>query len=572
MPPAAVEFSPMKVAATAPISTFVGDCGSADGSAVSQTSRPRFIKVRRHLRSGTTARCQQSSACDSLPSVPTGSGQLKTGDSSEFHESNGNVPSSSVEPLEFRSSSGHATFSFNGAERTSELKLNSSGNDADSGKEAGSCFHFGSSQSYPASNFNSESKGFFDQFGKLNLGDNLKMKVETAAGSQEVKTSDAAFNFNFGGSMDYDNDLGSGAFVFTSNTRRSSVHDKCREGRISDEGKSKSVSLDKESAFPESQSDKFDVADRAKASDINSPVIAEAAFSLRNSANVSRPCHGSLPAASVEHVKNPHDVAENDSKTKMVDEKIFVFGSKGNLSRQPAGISVFKPSIFMANLDPSFLFLNPMELDVSKRSSTTGRKKIGKRGKSMGPSQIDISMGNQNFPEELNTNENPGTSNCYSPMEFSPYQESEVGHQFSLEKQMSENMNSSCTPKMSFMMESTTGKVDVSGSSGDKTGKAASGSTHIGTVSGTETAARPLESDQFCSNSFADNNVQFRFSSSSKNSDQGSTDFAASGSQKISSLRSKHHIRRCHIKSTSASSSTTQGAAVENESSSLRSS
>lgn len=448
---------------------------------------------------------QSSSACDSSCSVPTGSDKPKIGGPNGFPECSGNVDSSSVEPVEVRALSEDAAFSFNSAGRIPEGKLNSLGNDAGSGKKAGSCFVFGSSQFHPASIFSSECKGFREKFGELNLDDNGKMKAETAAGSQEVKSSDGIFNFNSGGSMNPDNGLESGAFVFTGNTRR------------------------KGSACLKSQNDRVDDTDTAKAADVNSEVISEASFSL--GVNASQLCHGNSSAAAVEGMKNPYAAAENDSKPKMVDENVFTFGSKGNLSSQPAGISVCKPSVFVANPDSPF----------------------------------------------LKTNLFSSSSNCCTPMDFSPYQECSVDHQSSQEKQTNEHVSSNCAHKMSCMTESATGEVDVSGSSGDSSGKAASVSTSVEAASGAETAAcQPAssacqpESNRFCSNGLADNDVQFRFSSGSEKQDQGSFAFSIHGSLNASPFRGKHHHRSSNVERNSASSNTVQGATVENVSSSLR--
>ncbi|KAK4776941.1 hypothetical protein SAY86_005629 [Trapa natans] len=477
MPPPVFSFSPEKVAS------------KTQNSTASQASRPRVMKVRRHLRSRTATDGKQSPACDSMaPAPPTDYDKLRADDCGI----NGNVPSSSHEPPEVS-----FCFSFNGAGRTSELKMqNSSGNEDDSGKEAYPYFVFGSSQSNQASFFNLETKGFSEQFRKLNLGNNLKTKAVTAAGTHEGKTSDSVFNFNLGVSVNHDNGLESGASVFNSNTRGSSVNDQS--------------------------------------------------------------------AASFEPCKNQHDADKNDNEAK-VDENIFVFGSKGNLSSQPAGISAIKPSMSVSNSYPSFICSEPMESNVTKKSRAIRIKRLQKRGKPVGPPTVDLSMEKQCFLEELNANENPSTSNCYSPMEYSPYRENAVDNQSSQEKQTSEHMSGYCSAKMSFMTESSIGKQDVSGRSEDKTGKSASGPGNIGTIAGTAaaacqsgSAAHPPESDQFRSHSFVGNSAQFLFSSSSRNSDHGSFTFSASG-------RCEHHSRR-HIKDTFASFSTSQGAAVENDS------
>ncbi|KAK4749875.1 hypothetical protein SAY87_027324 [Trapa incisa] len=490
MPAPAFAFSSVKVASDSlNSSTIAGDFSFADESAASQTSRPRVVRVRRHPRSRTARDGRQSQDCDSVSSAPTDSAKLKAGDS----ESNGTVSSRSHVTPEVSS-----YCSFNGAGMTSELKtLNSLGNGGVTGKEAYPYFVFGSSQSNQASLFNLETNGFSEQFRKLNLGDNLRTEVVTAAGTQEGKLSDSVFNFNLGVSVNPDNGLESGTSVFNSNTIGSSIDDEA--------------------------------------------------------------------AASFDLGKNQHDAAKNDGE----QENIFVFGSKCNLSSQPSGISSIKPSMFMFNSDPSFLCSEPMESNASKKSRPIRIKRLQKRGKRVGPPTFDSSMEKQYFPEEGNAEENPSTSNCYSPMEFSPYQEDAVDNQSSHEKQTSDHMGGCCSAKMSFMAESYMGKADVSGRSGDETGKATSGPAQIGTFAGTASAAcqsgsaaHPPESDHLFSDSIADNSAQFLFSSRSKNSDHGRFTFSASG-------RCEHYPRRRHLKPTFASSSTSQGAAVENKSSSL---
>ncbi|OWM78929.1 uncharacterized protein LOC116197602 [Punica granatum] len=554
MSPPAVEFPPTSIP--------VGACGSVDGSAVPQASRPRFIKVRRHLKSRTVPSDQKSSASDSFGSVPAGSDRVKISDG------NGNVHSRGNESVRVSSSSDHAGFSFTGAGRTSVVSLNSSENHADFGKKGHSDFVFGSSQFHPASNSNSDSKGVCEHFGKLNLGDNWKMKVEAAAGNQGAKASDAIFNFHSEGNWNLGQGLESGVFVFKGNAHGSSIHDESRGGKSSGEVRSRSIDLDLKN-----QDDNFDVADRAKASDLNSEVMSEAAFRLRKDAEASQLCQGNLPAASVEHIKNPNievcDAVQNDRKSQIADENIFVFGSCGNFSSQSAGNSSCGPSVYVANADPSSLktnlFSKSTGFEFSQKSDTRGRKITEKKGKSMKRSAVNLSTGKQYLPEEKNADENSSTSNCYSPMDFSPYQESRVDHLSSQEVQTNEPLSGNCVPKLSCLMETTDGGFDVSSSSGDRLGKIASGSTRIVTVSGTETAAHQPDSDRVCSGGTVNS-----ISLGSEKSDQGSFAFSSSASPKISSLSGKDQLRKSNVEHNSASSASTTGSTVKDASFSIR--
>lgn len=220
----------------------------------------------------------------------------------------------------------------------------------------------------------------------------------------------------------------------------------------------------------------------------NNSTDSEAAFVFRSGPCVSNSFHGNL-ATLMGQTKNPNfhgfsDPAESGSSFTKFEEAQFIFKKNTNIASESTGISSHKPYIFQASTIESsdmaqcsanpvndnalpetlddkerFSFMNTLDgsgasngdfrvpewdpssfkanlcedlkIEFNEKSRSTKYKKYKKNAKSRQPSKGNLTTEEHHGLAESNYQEMTQASDCYSPMDFSPYQEAVANEQCS---------------------------------------------------------------------------------------------------------------------------------------------
>ncbi|KAF8006969.1 hypothetical protein BT93_K1079 [Corymbia citriodora subsp. variegata] len=220
----------------------------------------------------------------------------------------------------------------------------------------------------------------------------------------------------------------------------------------------------------------------------NNSTDSETAFVFRSGPCISNPFHGNL-ATPMGQTRNPNfdgfsDPAESGSSFMKFEEDQFIFKNNANIASESTGISSNKPYIFQAgviessdmaqfssnpvndnalaeNLDDKekFSFLNTLDssgasngdfrvpewdpscfkanlcqdlkIEFNEKSRSTKYKKYKKSAKLRQPSKGKVTTEEHHGLAENNYQETTQASDCYSPMDFSPYQEAAANDQCS---------------------------------------------------------------------------------------------------------------------------------------------
>ncbi|XP_030457885.2 uncharacterized protein LOC115678635 isoform X1 [Syzygium oleosum] len=228
--------------------------------------------------------------------------------------------------------------------------------------------------------------------------------------------------------------------------------------------------------------------DTGGANDGNNSTNSEAAFVFRSGPCVSNSFHGNL-ATPMGQTKNPNfdglsDPAESGSSFAKVEEGQFIFNNYTNIACESTGISSHKPFIFQAGISESsdmaqcssnpvndstlaenldnkekFSFTNTLDgsgasngdfrvpewdpscfkanlcqdlkIEFNEKRRTTKYKKYKKNAKLRQPSKGKLTAEEDHGLAESNCQEMTQAPDCYSPMDFSPYQEAAANDQCS---------------------------------------------------------------------------------------------------------------------------------------------
>nr|XP_023887583.1 dentin sialophosphoprotein-like isoform X2 [Quercus suber]POE67224.1 dnaj like subfamily c member 7 [Quercus suber] len=306
-----------------------------------------------------------------------------------------------------------------------------------------------------------------------NLVSDIEEMMKAVSGTE----SSSAINFNINGNRSLNDNCDMGAFAFGSDSKKNSSLDECMAGRcpreikfksfgncgstttqISDlgsdvEGKGKtafesSSNVAKASStsplfkLPDEMrkmkiddSENVDGADKTEDADKNSCANPGAAFVFRSSKkasdslNQSSATCASIGISSCEPFTAQPELGAHENKD----------GDCSTSNPDGSGVSFtafstpeWDPSSFKENLFPEIN--KNSEFSVKNRSVKDKRSKK-KRGKPKPPSLSKQKPGQEqdNVAKESSSQENPGTPGCYSPMDFSPYQETTAANPCSRE-------------------------------------------------------------------------------------------------------------------------------------------